>query len=431
MTMSARTDLSWSAETASERTERALAGLAEDPAAASVFTRDLGRVAREQAARAPDNTSPLAGAITSIKALFDVAGETTTAGAKVLQGEPPAERDAPVIARLREAGAIFLGLTNMSEFAYSGLGLNPHYGTPDNPAYPGCAPGGSSSGGAVSVALGLCDIAIGSDTGGSLRIPAAFTGITGFKPTQETVPLTGGKPLSDTLDSFGPMARSVADCELAWQVMAGLPAAPKAPEAGRLVVARNFGFDEMDPVIAEGFEAILPALRDTGFEIVERDLGCIDLYGKFAPWQMTSVESRAHYEDLFQGRAEDFDPRVHSRMFRADELNAVGYRQAVNDRNAFAEAFASELGGDFLLLPTTPLLPPTVSDLSDDAEFGRANLLALRNPSLANCADGCSLAMPFGHNDLTLSAMLIGTRKNDAALLACGKAVEAVLSRLG
>ncbi|MEP4336799.1 MAG: amidase family protein, partial [Roseobacter sp.] len=172
-------------------------------------------------------------------------------------------------------------------------------------------------------------------------------------------------------------------------------------------------------------------LRDAGLEIVERDLGCIDLYGTFGPWQMTSVESRAHYEDLFQSRAGDFDPRVHSRMSRADELTAVGYRQALNNRNAFAEAFAAELGGDFLLMPTTPLLPPKVSDLSDDAEFGRANLLALRNPSLANCADGCSLAMPYRQSGLTLSAMLIGVRNNDAALLGCGKAVEEVLAGLG
>ncbi|MDN3720181.1 amidase family protein [Roseibium salinum] len=170
-----------------------------------------------------------------------------------MRDDPPAHADAPAIARLDAAGGVFVGLTNMSEFAYSGLGLNPHHGTPQNPAYPGCTPGGSTSGGAVSVALGLCDMAIGSDTGGSLRIPAAFTGTIGFKPTQASVPLTGGKPLSDSLDSFGPIARSVAACELVWQVMAGLPAMASLPGPARLVVPENFGFDEIDPQVAAGF----------------------------------------------------------------------------------------------------------------------------------------------------------------------------------
>ncbi|WP_346913832.1 amidase family protein [uncultured Roseibium sp.] len=418
----------WSAGTAPARVEAALSRIAEDKAVEAVFTKPLGDRARAQAKAAAAKTSPLAGALVSVKALFDVKGEVTTAATQVLRNDPPAAADAPCIAALSDAGAVFVGLTNMSEFAYSGIGINPHYGTPDNPAWPGGVPGGSTSGGAVSVALGLCDIAIGSDTGGSLRIPAAFTGITGFKPTQGSVSLAGGKPLSDTLDSFGPMAKTVASCELAWQVMAGLPAEPVAAEKRRLIVARNFGFDEMDPAIAAGFDTVLDALRAAGFEIIERDLGVVDLYTQVPPWHMTSVESRAHYEDHFQGSPYKFDPRVYARMGRAGEITAVEYRQTLNRRAAFAEAFAEELGEDLLIMPTTPILPPSREELiADDEAFNRLNLLALRNPSLANVADGCAIALPYDHQDKTLSAMLVGAKAKDQTLLSAAKAVEAVL----
>lgn len=418
----------WDAATVSERLEAALAKAGDDPAAAHIYLKGLETRARAQAAAAGNSAGPLAGALVSVKALFDVAGEVTTSATTVLRNNPPAEKDALAIARLDEAGAVFTGLTNMSEFAYSGLGLNPHYGTPENAVYPGCAPGGSTSGGAVAVARGLCDIAIGSDTGGSLRIPAAFNGITGFKPTQASVPMTGGKPLSDSLDSFGPMARSVAQCELAWQVMADLPANPVAPKAARLVVPRNFGFDEIEAPVAAGFEAVIERLRAGGLEIVERDLGIVDLYHQVPPWHMTSVESRAHYEDHFQSAPGQFDPRVHARMGRAEEISAVDYRQTLNRRQALIKAFAHEVGNDILLLPTTPILPPKVSDLADDGDFNRLNLLALRNPSLANVCDGCGIALPYANEDHVLSAMLVASGGRDGALLACAKAVEDVLS---
>ncbi len=420
----------WSAKTAQARLEETLER-AGDATARNVFLKLLTERARKQAIAATGAKSPLAGALISVKALFDVAGETTTAATKVLAGDPPAGADAPAIARLAAAGGVFTGLTNMSEFAYSGLGLNPHYGTPENPAYPGCAPGGSTSGGAVSVALGLCDIAIGSDTGGSLRIPAAFTGITGFKPTQASVPMDGGKPLSDSLDSFGPMATSVAACELAWQIMAGQPLAPASPAPARLIVPANFGFSEIDPKVAEGFDAVVKALRAGGLDVVERDIAAMTLYEQVPPWHMTSVESRAHYETHYQNAPGDFDPRVHSRMGRADEVTAVEYRQTLNRRKAFVAAFREELGDDMLLLPTTPKLPPEIGELADDAAFNRLNLLALRNPSLANVADGCAIALPFRHEGNVLSAMLVASGGRDSALLACAKSVEALLPSAG
>ncbi|KZM49001.1 amidase family protein [Labrenzia sp. OB1] len=420
----------WTVETAESRLEASLQTASGDPAAKAIFTGLLEDRARGKAKAAANMETPLAGALVSVKALFDVAGEITTSGTKVLRNTPPAQADAPAIARLDAAGGVFVGLTNMSEFAYSGLGLNPHYGTPRNPAYPGCAPGGSTSGGAVSVALGLCDVAIGSDTGGSLRIPAAFTGITGFKPTQASVPMAGGKPLSDSLDSFGPMAKTVSICELAWQVMADRPTVPSSHARARLVIPGNFGFDEIGPQIAEGFDAVVRHLQDKGFDVIRKDLTSMELYGDVPPWHMTSVESRAHYEDHFQDTPEHFDPRVHARMARANEITAIDYRRTVNRRAAFIAAFRKELGDDMLLLPTTPILPPDIDALADDDTFNRMNLLALRNPTLANIADACSLALPYRHAGNVLSAMLIATGGRDEALLACGKAVEEALAAM-
>ena len=386
------TPFRWTPDTAGSRLKTVFEKAKNDPAAKAVFLKLLEKRGMEQASKAAGNASPLSGALVSVKALFDVSGETTSSATKVLLGNPPAETDATAIARLSTAGAVFTGVTNMSEFAYSGLGLNPHYGTPENPVYPGCAPGGSTSGGAVSVALGLSDIAIGSDTGGSLRIPAAFTGITGFKPTQASVPMQGGVPLSDSLDSFGPMARSVAECEIAWQIMADREVVPAPAEAAELVVPVNFGFSEIDSIIADGFSTVMAKLRAAGFKVIEEDLQAISLYDQVPPWHMTSVESRAHFEDHYQNRSNDFDPRVHARMGRAEEISAVEYRQTLNRRARFIKAFQEELGGRMLLLPTTPILPPDIDSLADDATFNRLNLLALRNPSLANVADACSIA---------------------------------------
>lgn len=421
-------DFPWNGGLATARLEEVFTRVASDPAAENVYLRLLEERARRTAAQAGSEAGPLAGALVSVKALFDVAGEVTTSATRVLRHNPAAGQDAPTIARLVEAGAVPVGLTNMSEFAYSGLGLNPHYGTPKNACYPGCAPGGSTSGGAVGVALGLCDIAIGSDTGGSLRIPAAFNGITGFKPTQGTVPMVGGRPLSDSLDSFGPMARSVAACELAWQVMAGRPAVPIDPLAARLVIPRNFGFDDIEAPVADGFKVMVAHLRSAGFEIVEKDLALTALYHQVPPWHMTSVESRAHYDDHYQDTPGQFDPRVHARMGRAEEISAVDYRRTLNRRAQLVQAFAEEVGCDILLLPTTPILPPALEDLEDDTAFNRLNLLALRNPSLANVCDGCGIALPFENAGRTLSAMLIAPGNRDDALLACAKAVEAALA---
>src|SRR5216684_1186692 len=200
--------------------------------------------------------SPIAGLPVSVKDLFDVAGEQTLAGSKALDDSPPAQRDAPIVARLRAAGAILIGRTNMTEFAFSGVGINPHYGTPGNPHDRHLIPGGSSSGAAVSVGDGQAVVAIGTDTGGSVRIPAAFCGIAGFKPTQYRIPRDGAVPLSTTLDSIGPLANSIACCAIADAFMAG--ESPVAPvpipiEAMRLGVPQTYVLDGLMPEVANAF----------------------------------------------------------------------------------------------------------------------------------------------------------------------------------
>src|SRR6202795_3912877 len=223
--------------------------------------------------------SPLAGIPVSIKNLCDVAGETTLAGSKALSDAPPAQEDAPVVARLRAAGAVIVGSTNMSEFAFSGVGFNPHYGTPGNPADRKRVPGGSSSGAAVSVADRMAVAALGTDTGGSVRIPAAVCGIVGFKPTARRVPIDGVVPLSTSLDSIGPLANSVECCAIVDAVFAAEPiVVPEAtPLAGlRCAVPRHFVMDDLDPVIAKAFERACKALAAKGVRIDHIDLAALN-----------------------------------------------------------------------------------------------------------------------------------------------------------
>ena len=211
----------------------------------------------------------------SIKDLFDVAGEISLAASKALDDAPPAARDAPVVARLRAAGAVLVGRTNMTEFAFSGVGINPHYGTPGNPHDRRLIPGGSSSGAAVSVGDGQAVVAIGSDTGGSVRIPAALCGLAGFKPTQHRIPRDGVVPLSTTLDSIGPLANSIACCAIADAVMAGEPAEAPAPmpvDGLRLLVPRSHVFEGLAPEVAAAFEAACSALSRAGARITDRPL---------------------------------------------------------------------------------------------------------------------------------------------------------------
>ena len=421
-----------------DRTEAALARIATAPEAA-IFTRVYAQRARAEAdaadARRRDGVTlgALDGALVSIKDLFDVAGETTLAGSRLLADQPPATADAPVVARLRRAGAVILGKTSMSEFAFSGLGLNPHTGTPGNARDPARIPGGSSAGAGVAVALGLCDIAIGTDTGGSVRIPAAFNGIVGLKPTARRVPTAGAFPLSFTLDSIGPLAATVQACADAAAVMSGGETGPVVPAALgglRIGVPRGRLFADTEPAVAQAFEATLGRLSAAGARIVDIDIEDIleAMRLALAAAPIAAAEAAAIHADWLDSRADAFDPRVLQRIRGGASVTAPAYVRTLRRRAALVVMAASRLDAcDVLALPTVPMVAPLLAPLeADDAAFARTNLLALRNPTVGNFLDLCGLSLPMRTEGLPAGLMLMALALHDARLLAIGQAVEAL-----
>jgi aspartyl-tRNA(Asn)/glutamyl-tRNA(Gln) amidotransferase subunit A len=345
--------------------------------------------------------SPFAGIPISIKDLFDIRGQVTRAGSRALDDSAPAEADAPVVARLRRAGFVVIGRTNMTEFAYSGMGINPHYGTPKSvwQRHVGHVPGGSSSGAAVSVADGMAHGALGTDTGGSCRIPAAYNGIVGFKPTQRRVPLDGGVPLSSTLDSFGPLARTVACCAVLDAVLADetfVPLQPRPIKGMRLAVPTTVALDDLDDAVAKTFERGLQTLSRQG-ALIERievpeflDVGVMNSKGGFS-----AAESYAWHRYLIAGSGDVYDPRVSSRIVRGESISAADYIDLLNARKSLIARTEKRIAPyDALVLPTTANTPPVIADLADDKAFTRANLLALRNCTLINMIDGCAISLP-------------------------------------
>src|SRR5438132_3438736 len=335
--------------------------------------------------------SPFAGIPVSIKDLFDIKGQVTRAGSRALEDSAPADADAPVVARLRRAGFIVIGRTNMTEFAYSGIGINPHYGTPKGAWQRGVGhvPGGSSSGAAVSVVDRMAHGALGTDTGGSCRIPAAYNGIVGFKPTQRRVPLDGGVPLSFTLDSFGPLARSVGCCAVLDAVLANeaiVPLQPRPIKGMRLAVPTTVALDDLDDAVAKAFERALETLARQG-ALIERvavpeflDVAAMSTKGGFA-----AAESFAWHRYLITASGDVYDPRVSARILRGESQSAADYIDLLNARKSLvARADARLAPYDALVLPTTANSPPSLSDMADDKAFARSNLLALRNCTLIN-----------------------------------------------
>lgn len=432
-------DLAAGRTTSVALTEQALARIA-DPAGEGARTfLHVDRAAALKAAQASDLLraagvvpSPLAGLPVSVKDLFDAAGQVTTAGSVALTDAPPATKDAAVVARLRAAGAVIVGRTNMTEFAFSGLGLNPHYGTPGNPFDRGRVPGGSSSGAAVSVADGMAVAAVGSDTGGSVRIPSAFCGLVGFKPTQGRVPRDGALPLSWTLDTVGPLARSVACCVLLDAVMAG--AAPVVPEAVdlaglRLGVPRNIVLGGLDATVAAAFGRALAALSAAGARVVEIDLSVLDRIPQAnAKGGFASPEAYAWHRDLLARAGDRYDPRVRVRILRGQEQSAADYIELTRIRTALmAEAEAATRAYDALVMPTVPVVPPRMDELADDGEYARVNMLVLRNPSLWNFLDRPAVSLPMATSGLPAGLMLVGKRGHDRNLMRVARAVEPVV----
>lgn len=389
----------------------------------------------DQSRRNGAAASPFAGIPVSIKDLFDLAGDVTTAGSVAFRDATPAARDAIAVSRLKAVGFVPIGRTNMTEFAFSGLGINPHYGTPLN-AYDrenARIPGGSSSGAAVSVTDGMAAAALGTDTGGSCRIPAALCGLVGYKPTAKRVPCDGVVPLSTSLDSVGSIAASVACCAVLDAVLAGeqpLPL-PDFPLAGlRLAVPQTLVFDGVDAAVSRAFAAAQTTLSQAGVRITDiplhelAELAEINGKGGFG-----AVESYAFHRPFIATKAELYDPRVLSRILRGREQDAADYIDLVRARADFIERVRAILAPfDALLLPTVPVVAPRLRDLGADDAYRDINLMMLRNPTIANFLDACSISLPYHMDgDAPVGLMLIGQHDGDRRLLMIAAALENLL----
>ncbi|MBL8669319.1 MAG: amidase [Alphaproteobacteria bacterium] len=383
--------------------------------------------------------SPLAGLPVSIKDLFDIAGDVTTAGSVALADAPPARADAPAVRRLRAAGAVIVGRSNMTEFAYSGVGLNPHYGTPRNAwdRATGRIPGGSSSGAAVSVTDRMAVAGLGTDTGGSIRIPSALCGITGLKPTARRVPREGGVPLSTTLDSFGPLAPGVACCALVDAVLAGeAPVVPDAlPLHGlRLAVCRTIVLDDLDRTVSTTFEATLQALAKAGASVKEVAFPVLTSVREcYAAGGFTAPESFAWHRKLMERAGDKYDPRVIARIRRGGDVPAADYVDLLWRREALcAEADAATAPYDAVLLPTCPTVAPPIDALSRVDDYSRINLLMLRNSTFGNFLDRPALSIPCHKpGEPPVGLMVMGPTMGDRRLVSVGLAVEAALAAAG
>jgi aspartyl-tRNA(Asn)/glutamyl-tRNA(Gln) amidotransferase subunit A len=376
--------------------------------------------------------SRYAGIPVSIKDLFDIKGQVTRAGSRALEDSAPAEADATVVARRRRAGFVVIGRTNMTEFAYSGIGINPHFGTPKGAWQRdvGHVPGGSSSGAAVSVVDGMAHGALGTDTGGSCRIPAAFNGIVGFKPTQRRIPLDGGVPLSFSLDSFGPLARTVGCCAVLDAVLADEPEQPLQPhpvKGMRLAVPTTVALDDLDEAVAKTFERALETLSRQG-ALIERievpeflDVGVMNSKGGFA-----AAESYAWHRYLIVSKGDVYDPRVHVRILRGEGISAADYIDLLNARKSFIARTEARIAPyDALVLPTTANTPPKIADLADDKAFAAENLRALRNCTLINMLDGCAISLPaHREGEVPVGLMLASSGGSDRRIFELAAGME-------
>lgn len=400
--------------------------------------REAARAAADAAdarARAGISLGPLDGAIVSIKDLFDVAGEVTRAGSKVLAEEgKPAEADAPVVRRLRSGGAVIVAKTNMTEFAFSGVGINPHYGTPGNPADRKRIPGGSTSGGAVAVADGMCEIAIGSDTGGSTRIPGALCGLVGFKPSRQRISTAGAFPLSQSIDSIGPIARSVMDAAKADAVMEGDDFKPlkPAPLANlRIGIAQGLPLENLDETVAKRFPHAIDALERAGARLSNEKLALLDgMMRVNSRGGVQPAEAFTLHRDRLDRRGPALDQNVRVRLERARSISAADYIAMVNERTALIAAMDERLADiDVLLLPTTPIVAPTIEEMTPPDVFARKNAMLLRNTSIWNFFDCCAISLPLPRDGgLPVGLMLVVRNGHDHRLFRIAVAVERLLT---
>lgn len=412
---------------------------AQAPPCRHAFVSTSFESAARAAAQPELRQRPLAGLAVSVKDLFDVAGEPTTAGAAVLQGAPPAAADSVAVARLRAAGAVFVGRSHMPEFAFSAVGINPHLPTPHNVADPVVPriPGGSSSGAAVSVAAGAALIGLGSDTGGSIRTPAALNGIVGFKPTARRVPLTGTVPLSPTLDSIGAVTLSVRDAIVAHEVLAAraIRVEHKPPGMRRLAVPRTLLLDGLDETVSAAFGAALARLAQAGFQIEDIDLPVIQEFGGLqSRGGFAAFEAYAWHRDRLARDAGRYDPRVLARILKGRAMGEGDYIALCQARRRWIEAVEA-LTADFdaLLSPTVPMVAPPIADVAPGAErddaFFEVNARLVRNTSVVNMLDGCALTLPCHQaGQLPVGLMVWHGCMRDDTVLCTALQVEAALT---
>ena len=345
--------------------------------------------------------SPYAGIPISIKDLADVQGEITSAGSQIHANAPAAAKDAPVVARLRKAGFVLMGRTNMSEYAYSGVGLNPHYGTPGNAFDETRVPGGSTSGGGVSVGLGMAALALGSDTGGSVRIPSALNGLAGFKPTTSAVPTTGCFPLSTTLDSIGPLAPTQACCQVVHGIFSGQeePDAPIPEMRGlRFIVPTNLIRDDADPEVLAAFDQAIETLKSAGAAIFDIPVPEIDhIMTSPRGVNFAAAEAYAVHRDALATRQSEFDYRVHARISQGADISAAEYHALFLSSRAIQSTFAARMTDyDGVLAPTCAILAPKIDALEANFDtFSKFNGLLLRNCTVFNRLNGCAATIPI------------------------------------
>lgn len=412
----------------SDAAQNVFTQLFEDQALAQVRAADVAR-------QAGGPLGALHGLPITVKDNYDMAGHTTMAGTVVCEGEPPAAQDAVSVARLRQAGAVILGKTNMSEFAFSGVGINPHYGTPRNPCDAAVArvPGGSSSGAAVSVALGLALAGLGSDTGGSIRIPAALCGLVGFKSTQSRIPLQGVMELSRTLDTVGAITRNVRDSLVVEGVLSQQPLLADAADLRgvRFAVPQTLFLDELDPEVALAFARALTRISAAGAQLVELPLSALsEIAARSQPGGFSPVEGFAAHHARLARAPDRIDPRVAFRMEQGKGVSALDYLELHNRRQEWISQIEAQLQGfDAMLSPTVALVAPELAPLvADDEAFFKANRLLLRNPAAINYLDGCAFSLPCqAAGELPVGLMVSALRGQDARLAAIALALEPLL----
>ena len=381
--------------------------------------------------------SPVDGLPVSLKDLFDVAGDVTMAGSKVMAGSPKARADAPAVARLRAAGAVLMGRTNMVEFAFGGVGLNPHYGTPKNPydRKSGRVPGGSSSGAAVAQADGMAVMSLGSDTRGSIRGPAALCGVTGWKPTAHRVPREGAFPLSFTLDSIGPLANSVACCAAYDAVLAGERAAPLPSldiRGLRLLLPRSSALEDLDREVESAFDAALNRLRKAGALVTEVRVPAFDRQAEYFKGGGYAGAEAYHIHRAREARIGEYDPRVGKRVLLGQSLSASDYLGFSDLRTAFiAEVERVVAGFDAFVMPSVPCIAPTIAEAdASDEDYFRWNMRILRNNGLVNFLDGCGASLPcHAPGAAPVGLMVCGVAGTDRHTLAAAATIERALAR--